>query len=233
MIRPGFIRRSPVYRRVGKPELAPGFVGEPAATGEGRQKHAGALSLLDLSVLPRWGLKGREAFSWLAAQGALVPTSEQTATRQPDGALMGRLSPGEALLLPSLSDGTCGIGGPVEQIAAAGHEHCYPVPRRDSHAWFLVRGNAAPQMLAKLCAVDLSPDRFANAQIAQTSLARVSSIVIRNDFDGELAYSVLTDTPSAEYLWDCLLEAMVEFNGTIGGIDELGLRFQERISNDC
>ncbi len=93
----------------------------------------------------------------------------------------------------------------------------YPVPRQDSHAWFLVTGGHAAAMFAKLCAVDLRPAKFAVGRIAQTMLAEVSAIVVRDDRGGVPAYHLLADSAAAEYLWDCLLDAMTEFDGRPAG----------------
>jgi sarcosine oxidase subunit gamma len=87
------------------------------------------------------------------------------------------------------------------------------MPRAESHAWFLVTGERAPGMFAKICGVDLRPHRFAIGAIAQTSLAKMSAIVIRADLGEVPAYHVLADSASAEYLWGCLLDAMAEFAG--------------------
>jgi sarcosine oxidase subunit gamma len=76
-------------------------------------------------------------------------------------------------------------------------------------------------MFAKLCAVNLAPDRFPPGQIAQTSVARLSSIIIRNDIAGTLSFFLLAESASAEYLWDCLLDAMAEFGGSVCGAESL------------
>jgi sarcosine oxidase subunit gamma len=89
----------------------------------------------------------------------------------------------------------------------------YPMPRAESHAWFIVAGERAPAMFAKLCGVDLRPHRFALGSIAQTSLAKMSAIVIRADLGDAPAFHVLADSASAEYLWGCLVDAMAEFAG--------------------
>ena len=52
----------------------------------------------------------------------------------------------------------------------------------------------AADMFAKLCGVDLSPNRFAEGQVAQTSVARLSAIVIRSDTAGALAFHLLADS---------------------------------------
>jgi sarcosine oxidase subunit gamma len=76
-------------------------------------------------------------------------------------------------------------------------------------------------MFAKLCAVNLAPDRFPPGQIAQTSMARLPSIIIRNDIAGALSFFLLADSASAEYLWDCLHDAMAEFGGSVCGAESL------------
>ena len=82
---------------------------------------------------------------------------------------------------------------------------------------FSLTGGNVPGMLAKLCAVDLRPQKFSNLSIVQTSIARVASIVIRNDLSKTSAYLLLTDSACAEYLWDCMIDAMQEFDGQIVG----------------
>ena len=73
-------------------------------------------------------------------------------------------------------------------------------------------------MFAKLCGVDLSPGKFDDLAIAQTSIARVSGIIIRDDRGEQLAYHLLCDCALAAYLWDCLVDAMIEFNGRLVGL---------------
>jgi sarcosine oxidase, subunit gamma len=179
------------------------------------------LKLVDLSLLPRWGVKGRGALARLAAHGATAPTQDNRAARQSDGSLIARLSPGEALVLASVRDARAAIAQAIEALPPEGHGACYPVPRRDSHCWFVVCGADAPRMFAKLCGVDLAAESFADGSVAQTSLARLSAIIIRNDIDGSIAMSILADSASAEYLWDCLIDAMAEFSGATCGVESL------------
>lgn len=179
------------------------------------------LALVDLSLLPRIGFKGPGTPEWLAAMNLELPAPNR-ARRQADGALVARLAPREALLLAREE-------GPLARLEAAwrqarrdrpGEPIGYPVPRADSHFWFLVTGTQAPAMLAKLCGVDLRPHRFEPLQVAQTQAMRLSAIVIRDD--GDLpAWHLLADSASAEYAWDCLVDAMAEFGGRPAGLDAL------------
>ena len=47
--------------------------------------------------------------------------------------------------------------------------------------------------MAKLCAVDLRPDRFQNGSIAQTSVAKLNSVIIRQDIGNTLCVYLLCD----------------------------------------
>jgi sarcosine oxidase, subunit gamma len=172
------------------------------------------LILTDFSLLPRWGLKGRDTMRWLEQTGAHVPNDNNTSLVQQDGALVARLSPSEALVLAS-ANGVSALGPNIKAIPLDGEGACYPAPRQDSHACFRVQGPRAAEMFAKLCGIDLAPDSFADGAVAQTSVARLSAIIIRHDVGDQLAYYILCDSASAEYLWDCVLDAMAEFKWSI------------------
>jgi sarcosine oxidase subunit gamma len=102
---------------------------------------------------------------------------------------------------------------------------CFQVPRRDSHAWLHLSGPQVPALFAKICGVDLRPKAFADLAIAQTSVARLSAIVIRDDRGGSTPqFHLLADSASAIYLWDSLVDAMAEFAGSIAGYASLGHR---------
>ena len=75
----------------------------------------------------------------------------------------------------------------------------FPTPRQHTHAWFLVSGAQAATMFAKICGVDLRPGQFAPGRIAQTSVARLNAVIVRDDQGETLTYHVLVDSASAEY----------------------------------
>lgn len=188
-------------------------------------QQARQMGLADLSVLPRTGFKGTGTVEWLVAQGLDIGSDSNVAYRQAGGELAARLAPGEIFLIDSLA----ATGELVEKLNAAwnwGTEKPrkligYPTPRQDSHAWFMITGAQAPEMFAKMCGVDLRPHKFAVGAVAQTSIAKMSGIIIRADLGDTPAYHLLADIASAEYLWDCLLDAMAEFNGKPVGLAAL------------
>jgi sarcosine oxidase subunit gamma len=224
------LRRSPIYRltqaagafcEVINSGAVPMHYGSP----ESELDRARRMAIADLSVLPRTGFKGTGTVDWLAGQGLTVGPDSNMAYRQDGGALAARLAPTEVFLI----DGLEATGALIDQLNGAwnwGAEKPrkligYPMPRQDSHAWFMITGDAAPDMFAKICGVDLRPHRFAPRRIAQTSLAKMSGIVIRDDRGAIPAFHLLADVASAEYLWGAVLDAMSEFGGAPVGLQAL------------
>ena len=214
-----FARRSFVYRRLREAGFTFANSGD-AALAERPTPGDARLKLIDLSVVARWGLKGRGVAAWLGRNRAVLPGSDNRAELQTDGALIARLSPAEVLILAPIH-AQVSLAEAIGRIPPEGDDACYPVPRRDSHCCFVVTGDDAARMFAKLCALNLAPDRFPPGQITQTSVARLSSIIIRNDIAGALSFFLLADSASAEYLWDCLVDAMAEFGGSVCGAESL------------
>lgn len=223
------VRRSCVHERLvaaGAMDWRPAHRGEvPGHFGDAEAERSALarLALADLSLYPRTGFKGAGAPEWLARQGVLLPEPNRT-QRQADGTLALRLAPREALLLTGRTgDGDFSSLEAVWRAERAGGEAGpigFPVPRADSHFWFLLTGAQVPEMLAKLCGVDLRPHKFAPLAVAQTQAARISVIIARDDTDLP-AWHLLADSASAAYLWDCLLDAMAEWQGRPVGITAL------------
>jgi sarcosine oxidase subunit gamma len=224
------LRRSPIYREtqaagafceVINGGAVPMHYGNP----DSELGRAQRMAIADLSVLPRTGFKGAGTVEWLQGQGLTIGNDSNMAYRQEGDALAARLASTEIFLI----DGLDASGALIEKLNGAwswGLEKPrkpigYPMLRQDSHAWFMVIGSAAPEMFAKICGVDLRPHRFQPGQIAQTSLAKMSGIVIRDDRGAVPGFHLLADIASAEYLWGAVLDAMSEFGGAPVGLQAL------------
>ena len=217
-------RRSPVYRELASAgarfaALGGGAVAESFAAGaEAEARAARRLALADLSLLPCLGFRGREALDWLRRQGVDAGDRDNRAHRRPDGALAARLAPDEALIL----GGVAGDSGLCERLAGAAsideEVEAFPVPRGEGYFRFLVSGERAAAMFAKVCGVDLRPDGFPPLAVARTSMARTSVVVVRDDLGDTPAYHVLGDAASASYMLACLRDAMEEFDGALAGL---------------
>lgn len=224
------LRRSFVYRKlqhlgarfetVNGSAVAVDF-GKAAAEAE----TAKILGLADLSPLPRTGFKGTGAVEWLQAQGLEIGPDSNRGYRQPNGEVALRLAPTEIFLIDSLAGGGALVGR-LNQAWSWGTEKPrkligYPTPRADSHAWFALSGKATAEMFAKICGIDLRLEKFEQGRIAQTSIAKMSGIILRQDQGTVPVFHLLADSASADYLWEALLDAMAEFGGAPVGLAAL------------
>jgi len=147
-----------------------------------------------------------------------VPEANNMAARHEDGSLVLRLGDNEMLVLCD----PLGEDGAVRALEAAiPGGGAWQVPRRDSHCWFLLEGEAAVACLAKLCGVDLRPGHFPPGTIAQTSVARLNAVVCRDPASAGPAFHLLADSASAIWFHGALLDAMQEFGGHPAGLDRL------------
>jgi sarcosine oxidase subunit gamma len=188
------------------------------------QQQARCLGLCDLSTMPRTGFKGSTAIDWLKTQSVVLPSAINTTAEQPSGSLCAQLSHQEVLLLSDLrcqSEDIARLSQPIDNLAEDSFQQTYELPRADSHCWLAITGSEAARMMAKLCAVDLHTDKFRNGCMAQTAVAKLNSIIIRQDLSDTLCFYLLCDATCVEYIWDCLLDAMNEFAGQAIGIDAL------------
>ena len=172
------------------------------------------IALVDLSTLARAGMKGSHLQKWIDANDYAVGEDSNRAYEQRDGVLIARLSPGELLLLSSPASPSISA---LTSVPDANYR-CYPVRRQDSHYWFSLTGPCCPEMFAKLCAVDLSPDVFDNHSVAQTSVAKTSAIILRHDSKDMQCHYLLGDSSTTLYMWACLVDAMKEFDGQVLGL---------------
>ena len=187
----------------------------------GTQDGSGAVLIADLTPLPRLGFKGRGTIEAIKERGVVVDAVPNMAFRQPDGGLCLVLAPGEVILLSNLA----GDGGSLDQMFSSwrleDEERTYPLLRRDSHAWFMVSSVSAPAMFAKVCAIDLRPEKFPDLAIAQTSVAKMPAILVRADTGNRVTYHILADSAAAMYLCTCLIDAAKAFGGQLAGLKDV------------
>ena len=217
-----YLRRSPLRRRLETAgavwrDLRDVAIAESVADTAAH----GGITIADLSPLPRLGFKGRGTIAAAQSRGIVVEPTPNRAFRQPDGGLCLVLAPGEIILLANLAGDDERLAQLETSWRIEDEERTYPLPRRDSHAWLAVAGEATPEMFAKLCAIDLRHDKFADLAIAQTSIAKMSAILTRADMGTTPVFHLLVDSAAALYFCDCLLDAADEFGGRIVGLKAL------------
>lgn len=224
-----FLRRSFLYRKFDASQTTWSNINEYAMISvideNNEIDYAQHLALCDFSYLQRIGFKGAGTCEWLENQSIKIPTSINAALSTDDGCLVARLGSNDILILDSINNQT-NTPNTLEQTWQQDYSQSskpcgFIMPRQDSHACFSISGAYAAEMFAKLCAIDLRITKFENNMIAQTSLARLGAIIIRHDLNALTNYLVLVESASAEYGWDCLMDAMQEFNGQIIGTSAL------------
>lgn len=171
------------------------------------------LALADLSPLWRWGLKGPGTIEWAQAQGTRVPEAPNRGAIQAGGGLVLRLAPRELLWLG------CGHGLDLAWERGEGRRG-WPLLRAHGHAWFTLAGARAPDLLARLCALDLRPHRFAPLEVAQTRALGLSVIVVRAPAP-VVRYDLLLDAAAAPWAWRALLVELEDLGGRAVGADAL------------
>jgi sarcosine oxidase subunit gamma len=220
-----FSRRSPIYQKLRSHEAVFGEIAGaavPLRFREGGEKTAArTLGIADLSPLPRLGFKGKAVLSELNSKGMGLEFRPNRTFAQKDGMLAAVLAMTEVLLLSPLSGEAPELEALSSEWSIETADGAYLVPRQDSHFWFMISGEKAASMFAKICAVDLRAKAFENHAIAQTSVAKINAIVIRDDRGEVPAYHLLGDSAAAGYIWDCLLDAMAEWKGRPVGLSAL------------
>jgi sarcosine oxidase subunit gamma len=174
-----------------------------------------SIELFDLSCLPRSGFKGGGTLAAMQARGLKLENQPNRAFRQEDDILCLVLAATEVFLLGSPGGNNARLTEIETTWRIGGAERTYLMPRRHSHAWFALEGDRVPEMLAKLCAVDFRPSRFRDLSIAQTSVARLNSIVLRADRKERHIYHLLADSSCSAYMLACLEDAAEEFGGRV------------------
>ena len=148
----------------------------------------------------------------LRSRGFVLPDAPNRAVIQADGSQVARLSQTEYLLLGSAQDQGERIAD-EEARWALDHQANYLLPRQDSHAWFQLSGEHLPEVMAKLCGVDMSAQAFGPGAVAQTSAARINVIVINATSAQQPRLFILCDRASKAYFQEALVDAMQEFSG--------------------
>lgn len=180
------------------------------------------LAFIDLSALPRCGLKNEGTPQWLASRGVVVPDVANRAARQADGGLCARLG-GTDILVTSdpFGYGTRPRQLLVDWAADPERPKGWDAHREDGFCWFFLIGSRAPDFWSRVCSVDMRPAIFRDLQIAQTRIFGLGGIIVRADIGGLLGYNLFFDIASSDYLIHCVLAVMAEFGGRMAGLSTL------------
>jgi heterotetrameric sarcosine oxidase gamma subunit len=209
----GPVARSPI--RPSEPVIVSGWEVEGA-------RSASALTLADVSALAKTLVRAPARGAMASALG--VPFGR--AARDASGALVTGSGPGEWTVI-----GPAGEGLPqrarLEAVAvgAGAGELITVLDLTHGRALIRLTGAAAPALLAKVCAIDLADHRTPSGTALRTSVAKLTTDLVRDDQGAVPSYLLHCERSYGQYLFEALLDAGAEFgieaDGPLGrqGID--------------
>ncbi len=106
----------------------------------------------------------------------------------------------------------------IEQLKAVSDDEFVSV-LDITHGRALVRvsGGRTPDLLSKVCGIDLSDEITPNGAAFRSSVAKVATNVVRNDDEDVRSYLLHCERSYGQYLFDALLDAGEEFGVEING----------------
>ena len=136
------------------------------------------------------------------------------AARDEHDALVVGSGPGEWLLLAPPGTAT-EVADRIEAVPDDGLVSVVDV----THGRTLMRisGARTPDLLAKVCAIDLSEEVTPDGAAFRSSVAKLVTDVVRDDESGVRSYLLHCERSSGQYLFDALLDAGDEFGIEIDG----------------
>jgi heterotetrameric sarcosine oxidase gamma subunit len=136
------------------------------------------------------------------------------AARDSHGTLVVGSGPGEWLLLAAPGT-SAAVTKRIEQVPDEGLVSVFDATH--GRALMRITGPRAPDLLAKICAIDFSEAVTPNGAAFRSSVAKLVTDVVRDDCGGEISYLLHCERSSGQYLFDALIDAGDEFGIEVDG----------------
>jgi heterotetrameric sarcosine oxidase gamma subunit len=143
------------------------------------------------------------------------------AARDEYGTLVVGSGPGEWLLLAP-PGASAAVAGRVEEVRDEDLISVFDATH--GRALMRVTGARAPEVLAKVCGVDLSEEVTPDGAAFRSSVAKLVTDVVRDDRDGERSYLLHCERSSGQYLFDALMDAGDEYGIEVDGFVSTEMR---------
>lgn len=181
-----------------------------------RRTSTAPLQLVDLSLLAK--ILVRADGSGAAAARLGVPHGR--AQRREDGVLVVGSGPGEWLLVGPPERGERLRMSTAEALDTGPEELVSVVDLTHGRALLRLTGERGPDLLAKLCAVNLADRATPDGAAFRSSVAGLVTDVVRHDLDGLRSYLLHCERSSGQYLAEALLDAGAEFDIELVGMTD-------------
>jgi sarcosine oxidase subunit gamma len=166
-------------------------------------------SLSDLSGVPVILIQGA-VDELLQKNFGNVPSKPNQMVRAGDG-LLARLSPANFYLFGTSPTTDLPSAAMLDAHFREANLFAHATDYSGGTAVLRLVGNAAPELLSKICGLDFHASRFPNLFVAQTSTAKIKTLIARYDEGQTPGYYLHVDAPSGQYFWETVLDAGQEF----------------------
>ena len=143
------------------------------------------------------------------------------AARDPHGTLVVGSGPGEWLLLATPGT-SAAVAERVQQTSDEGLVSVFDATH--GRALMRITGARAPDLLAKVCAIDLAEEVTPDGAAFRSSVAKLVTDIVRDDSGGSRSYLLHCERSSGQYLFDVLKDAGDEFGIEVDGFVDTGYR---------
>lgn len=163
------------------------------------------LRLSDLTGVPVILIQG-QAGDVLRKQWATIPAKPGDLVDVGDG-LLARLTPAEFYLFGKSVAAKLPSAAELDDSFAKARLFAHATDFTHGKAILRLVGAAAPEMLPKICGLDFHDTVFPNMHVAQTSAAKIKTLIARYDESDAPAYFLHVDRPYGQYFWEVVWDA--------------------------
>lgn len=167
------------------------------------------LTLTDLTGVPVVQVQG-EADDILKQHFAQIPARPGDLA-EVDNGLLARLTPTEFYLFGLSPSAKLPPAAALDESFAQAQRFAHATDYTHGQAVLLLAGAAAPNLLSKICGLDFYDTVFPTLHVAQTSAAKIKTLIARCDENGRPAYFLHVSRPLGQYFWQVVWDAGQEF----------------------
>lgn len=166
--------------------------------------------MVDLSALPRFGLRGLGTSAWLAAQGCPLPETIHNATEE-GGMTILRLGGDEVVILSDPLTGSSRLAQLRRDWGAAAGPKGYDAYREESWSWLSLTGPGVADALPLLTAADTRSHVFGPGAVVQTRAMHMDAVLFAHRRGGQPGFDMLFDVASSDYVADFIADVLPGF----------------------
>lgn len=167
------------------------------------------LELLDLSGVAITLIQG-DASEALQRQFDRLPQAVGRAVAVGEG-LLARLTPTEHYLFGTSLSASLPAAVDLDRTLAGLEPSAHATDLTHGKAVLRLMGHPAAELLSKICGLACYDAQFPNLNVAQTSAAKIKTLIARYDEGGTPAYFLHVDRPLGQYFWEVVWDAGQEF----------------------